>query len=93
MRLFGAILWTIFSGGDPLTKKIKIPSRFEHARRWLIFWTLFIGVGAVCGAAGMLIDPTGKAMGMDSMLPYFEKLPFSEILFQDYAFPEYHFLL
>lgn len=69
-----------------MTKKIKVPSRFEHARRWLIFWTLFIGVGAVCGAAGMLIDPTGKAMGMDSMLPYFEKLPFSEILFQDYVF-------
>ena len=86
MRFSGAILWTIFSGGDSLTKKIKVPSRFEHARRWLIFWTLFIGVGAVCGAAGMLIDPTGKAMGMDSMLPHFEKLPFSEILFQDYVF-------
>ena len=93
MRLFGAILWTIFSGGDSLTKKIKVPSRFEHARRWLIFWTLFIGVGAVCGAAGMLIDPTGKAMGMDSMLPILKSCPSLKSFFRIMSFPESHFLL
>ena len=26
-------------------------SRFDTARKWLIFWTLFIGIGAVAGAA------------------------------------------
>lgn len=62
-------------------------SRYKTARRLLIFWTLFIGLGAVAGASGMLLDPTGKAMGMDSMLPYFQKLPFADVLFQDYVFP------
>lgn len=60
---------------------------YNIARKWLIFWTLFIGVGAVGGALGMLIDPTGKSMGMDAMLPYFQKLPFADVLFQDFLFP------
>ena len=62
-------------------------SRYKIARRLLIFWTLFIGIGAVAGASGMLLDPTGKAMGMDSMLPYFQKLPFADVLFKNYVFP------
>lgn len=57
------------------------------ARKWLIFWTLFIGIGAVAGALGMIIDPTGKSMGMDAMLLYFQKLPFADVLFQDFLFP------
>lgn len=32
----------------------------------------------------MLIDPTGKIMGMDAMLPYFKVLPFADILFTDF---------
>lgn len=65
---------------------MKGKSRFETARRWLIFWTLFIGVGAVAGAASMIADPTGRAMGMDAMLPYFQVLPFADVLFQDLLF-------
>lgn len=61
-------------------------SRFAPTRRALIFWTLFIGIGAVGGAVGMLTDPTGRAMGMDGMLPYFQKLPFSDVLFQNLTF-------
>lgn len=61
-------------------------SRYRTARRLLIFWTLFIGLGAVAGAAGMLIDPSGKAMGMDAMFPYFQVLPFAEVVFQDFTF-------
>ena len=34
----------------------------------------------------MLIDPSGGLMGMDAMLPYFQKLPFAEIVFQDFVF-------
>lgn len=64
----------------------KAVSRFEKARRMLIFWTLFIGIGAVAGALGMLLDPTGKSLGMDAMLPYFQVLPFAEVLFQDFTF-------
>lgn len=32
----------------------------------------------------MLIDPMGKIMGMDAMLPYFSVLPFADILFTDF---------
>ena len=62
---------------------MKHTSRFRSARRLLLFWTLFIGLGAVAGALGMLVDPSGKAMGMDAMLPYFEKLPFSDVLLKE----------
>lgn len=34
----------------------------------------------------MLLDPTGKSMEMDAMLPFFKKLPFADILFQDFTF-------
>lgn len=61
-------------------------SKYVYARRALIFWTLFIGIGAVGGALCMLIDPSGKALGMDAMLPYFRKLPFADVLFTDFTF-------
>ena len=61
-------------------------SRYKPTRRALIFWTLFIGICAVAGAAGMFYDPSGKAMGMDAMLPYFAVLPFADVLFQDFIF-------
>ena len=61
-------------------------SRYRTARRWLLFWTLFIGIGAVAGAVGMLLDPSGKALSMDAMLPYFQVLPFADKLFQDLTF-------
>lgn len=68
-------------------------SRYLPAKRALIFWTLFIGIGAVFGAIGMLTDPTGKAMGMDAMLPYFQKLPLADILYQDLVFPGFALLI
>ena len=61
-------------------------SRAAAAQRALIFWTLFIGLGAVGGAACMLADPSGRSVGMDGMLPYFQVLPFAETLFQDLFF-------
>ena len=64
----------------------KTYSRYRPARRALLFWTIFIGIGAVAGASAMLIDPSGGLMGMDAMLPYFQKLPFTEIVFQDFVF-------
>ncbi len=64
----------------------KTYSRYCPARRALLFWTIFIGIGAVAGASAMLIDPSGGLMGMDAMLPYFQKLPFAEIVFQDFVF-------
>lgn len=64
----------------------KTYSRYRPARRALLFWTIFIGIGAVAGSSAMLIDPSGGLMGMDAMLPYFQKLPFAEIVFQDLVF-------
>ena len=61
-------------------------TRSQIAGRWLLWWMLFIGIGAVGGAAMMLYDPSGKAMGMDALLPYFQVLPFADILFQNLIF-------
>ena len=60
--------------------------RYKITKKFLIFWCLFIGIGAVWGSSCMLIDPTGKLLQMDKMLPYFQVLPFSDILFQNYIF-------
>ena len=68
-------------------------SRFEKARKWLLFWTLFIGIGAVGGSACMLFDPSGKLLGMDAMLPFFKKLPLADILFADFVFSGYALLI
>ena len=67
--------------------------RYERARKALIFWTVFVGLGAVAGAACMLIDPTGGIMGMDAMLPYFQKLPFADKVFQDFRFSGWALLI
>ena len=61
-------------------------SRYVAARKFLIFWTLFIGIGAVWGSIMMFIDPSGKIMGMAGMLPYFKALPFADVLFTDFIF-------
>ena len=69
------------------------PSRFQRARRLLIFWTLFIGIGAVAGALAMLYDPSGRFMSMDAMLPYFQVLPFADRVFQDFTFSGWALLI
>ena len=72
---------------------MKPKSRFQTARHFLLFWTLFIGFGAVAGAMAMLLDPSGKFMGMDAMLPYFQVLPFSDRVFQDFTFSGWALLI
>lgn len=64
----------------------KTKSRYKIARRILIFWTLFIGLGAVGGAITMFIDPSGETTGMSGMLPYFQVLPFADVVFRDLTF-------
>lgn len=72
---------------------MKQHSRYQTARHILIFWTLFIGLGAVAGALAMLLDPSGKIMGMDAMLPYFQVLPFADVLFRDLTFSGWALLI
>lgn len=61
--------------------------RYNKTRKVLIFWCLFVGICAIFGSIGMFIDPTGNLMKMNEMLPYFDTLPFSSVLFQNYIFP------
>lgn len=61
--------------------------KYKNIKKLLIFWCLFIGVGAIFGALGMFLDPSGKLMKMDQLLPYFQVLPFSKVLYQNYIFP------
>ena len=61
-------------------------SRYQVTRKWLIFWCMFIGIGAVAGSAAMIAVPDGSVLGMSGMLPYFQVLPFADILFQNLLF-------
>lgn len=68
-------------------------TKLQKVRGVLLGWCLFIGIGAVAGAIGMLSDPSGKKMGMDAMLPYFQKLPFADVLFEDLLFSGFALLI
>ena len=67
--------------------------RFNTARKWLIFWTLFIGIGAVAGGLSMILDPSGRTLHIDAMLPFFQKLPFADVLFRDFLFSGFALLI
>ena len=41
----------------------------------------------------MIVDPSGRSMGMDAMLPYFQVLPFADVLFQDLRFSGFALLI
>ena len=60
--------------------------RYRITKKVLIFWCLFVSITAFYGGVCMLIDPSGKLLEMDKLLPYFEVLPFSKYLFKDYIF-------
>ncbi|MGN0806454.1 MAG: flavodoxin family protein [Candidatus Coproplasma sp.] len=52
----------------------------------LLILTIFIGAGAFEGGICMLIKPDGSLVFLDTLLPYFQVLPFADVLFQDYVF-------
>lgn len=60
--------------------------KYKKLKQILIFLCLFIGIGALIGSIGLIIDPSGKLMKMDELLPYFKVLPLSNILFTNYIF-------
>ena len=72
-----------------LSKKITL----KRLRSFSIFWSLFIGIGALWGSIMMFTDPLGKFFGMYPLLPGFQKLPFSDIFFQNFIFPGIALLL
>ena len=65
----------------------------KRLRNISIFWSLFIGIGALWGCTMMFIDPSGKIWGMDMMLSDIQKLPWSDIFIQDLIFPGIALLL
>jgi hypothetical protein len=49
------------------------------------FLTLFIGIGAVMGAAMMWIDPSGQMWGMEPLLEMLrDKMPWPNIFFKNF---------
>ena len=49
------------------------------------FLTLFIGIGAVIGAAMMWIDPSGQMWGMEPLLEMLRaKMPWPDIFFKNF---------
>jgi len=67
--------------------------RLTIARRILLFWTLFIGLGAMAGGICMVASPSGSLMHMEPLLPYFQVLPFADVLFQNFLFPGFMLIL
>ena len=61
--------------------------RFKLFKVVTLVLSLFVGVGALFGGIAMLIKPDGSILHMEAMLPYFQVLPFADVLFQDYVFP------
>jgi len=54
-------------------------------RKFLIFLTLFIAVGAVGGAVMMWVDPTGEGWGGAPMLDLLRaKMPWPDIFFENF---------
>jgi len=76
-----------------LHKKLVKKITLKKLRLFSIFWSLFIGVGALWGSIMMFTDPLGKFFGMYPLLPGFQKLPFSDIFFQNFIFPGIALLL
>ena len=53
--------------------------------KFLKFLTMFIGIGAVMGAAMMWIDPSGQMWGMEPLLEMLRaKMPWPDIFFKDF---------
>ena len=60
--------------------------RYKKVKKVLLFICIFVSIGAFYGSICMFIDPSGKLLSMDNLLPYFEVLLFSDILFKNYIF-------
>ena len=41
----------------------------------------------------MILDPSGKTLHMDQMLPFFQVLPFADVLFQNFLFSGFALLI
>lgn len=44
--------------------------RYKKAKKTLLNTCIFVSIGALFGSINMLLDPIGKSLKMDSLLPY-----------------------
>lgn len=59
--------------------------RLSILTKWMKFWTLFIGIGALVGAMMMWIDPSGKMWMLDVVLEMLrDKMPWPDIFFRNF---------
>lgn len=56
-------------------------------RKLQIFWSFFIGIGAIWGCIMMFTMSYFFGYGETSLLEYMQVLPWPEIFFQSYTFP------
>jgi hypothetical protein len=63
-----------------------IKNKLKLLRKIQLFWGFFIGIGAWLGGLMMIFEPSGTTFRMIEMLPAFQKLPFADLLFQDFFF-------
>lgn len=62
----------------------------KQLRAWRgvqIFWSFFIGIGALGGCIMMFVIPDFLGYGENSLLTYMQVLPWPEVFFQSYTFP------
>lgn len=52
--------------------------------RSALFLCFFVGIGAFVTAPIMMLDPSGKTMMMDSILPFMQVLPCADLFFSDF---------
>ena len=70
-----------------MTRKLRLPL----LGRFSLFWTLFIGIGAVAGKAMMWFG--AEFFGMSPLLPMMQVLPFADVFFQTFLWPGVFLLL
>lgn len=61
--------------------------RYKIANCISCILAFLVSFAALYGALLMLVDPSGKLLGMEKMLPLFSVLPLSKYLYQNYIFP------
>ena len=62
-----------------------IKTKFNIARGALLFYCIFICIGAIGGAILFWTYPHGEVRNMADMLPCFQVLPFADFFFQDFV--------
>lgn len=60
--------------------------QFNHKQGGIYYAKNNSNIGAMEGSVAMLIAPDGSVLGMSGMLPYFQVLPFADVLFQNFLF-------